>query len=117
MTDKHQQLREAASLHDQIMNLACNPENMDSEPNQRLAYKVGHRDARHAAAEIAASQAAAISALLADLDAAVKERDAAENALSKLYAAVDSCVELTPEVMMLASLTLSQIKAAGREQA
>jgi hypothetical protein len=53
-----------------------------------------------------------LRAILADLDAAVKERDAAAKALSKLYAAVDSCVGLTPEVMMLASLTLSQIKAA-----
>ncbi len=41
------------NLHDKIMNLNCVPENMDAEPNQRLAYKVGHRDARHAAAELA----------------------------------------------------------------
>ena len=40
-------------LHGQIMNLNCVPQNMGAEPNQRLAYKVGHRDARHAAAELA----------------------------------------------------------------
>lgn len=41
------------NLHAKIMNLSCVPKNMDAEPNQRLAYKVGHRDARHAAAELA----------------------------------------------------------------
>lgn len=41
------------NLHGQIMNLACVPTNMDAEPHQRLAYKVGHRDARHAAADMA----------------------------------------------------------------
>ena len=40
-------------LHGQIMNLNCKPENMDAEPRARLAYKVGHRDARHAAAGLA----------------------------------------------------------------
>jgi galactose-1-phosphate uridylyltransferase len=41
------------NLHGQIMNLPVVPKNMDAEPNQRLAYKLGHRDARHAAAELA----------------------------------------------------------------
>lgn len=49
---------QAGELHDAIMNLQCVPQNMDSEPNQRLAYKVGHRDARHAAAELAAENEA-----------------------------------------------------------
>jgi len=69
---KYQALIDAPSLHDQIMNLPCKPENMDSEPNQRLAYKVGHRDARHAAAELAQAQDATIRALLADLERAEK---------------------------------------------
>jgi len=54
-------------LHGQIMNLACVPANMDAEPNQRLAYKVGHRDARHAAAELALKADACIDALRAAL--------------------------------------------------
>ena len=40
------------NLHGRIMNLNCVPTNMDAEPAQRLAYKVGHRDARHAAAAL-----------------------------------------------------------------
>lgn len=41
-------------LHDQIMNLPCRRAN-HSFPNteSRLLYKEGHRDARHAAAELA----------------------------------------------------------------
>lgn len=43
-------------LHSQIMNMNCDPPvNMEAEPNQRLAYKTGHRDARHEAAELALS--------------------------------------------------------------
>ena len=40
-------------LHDQIMNLPCVvAPSMDI--NNRLSYKFGHRDARHAAAELVA---------------------------------------------------------------
>lgn len=45
-------------IHSAIMNLECVPQNMDAEPNQRLAYKVGHRDARHAAAGLVVSMIA-----------------------------------------------------------
>ena len=51
------------NLHGQIMNLNCVPTNMDAEPAQRLAYKVGHRDARHAAAELALTADAGIELL------------------------------------------------------
>ena len=51
------------NLHGQIMNLQCKPANMDAEPNQKLAYKVGHRDARHAAAELALKADAEIERL------------------------------------------------------
>lgn len=34
------------SLHNEIMNLPCN-----APADVRMAYKMGHRDARHAAAE------------------------------------------------------------------
>ncbi|SFB20138.1 DUF551 domain-containing protein [Azotobacter beijerinckii] len=43
----------AQSLHDQIMRLPCTPPK-DANVSQMLAYKSGHRDARHAAAELAA---------------------------------------------------------------
>lgn len=42
------------SLHDQIMRLPCDPAEY-TNVNMMLAYKSGHRDARHAAAELAAA--------------------------------------------------------------
>lgn len=56
-TDK---VREALNkLHSDIMNIPCNALHAAS-PNQEVqrAYKEGHRDSRHAAAELAASMAA-----------------------------------------------------------
>lgn len=41
------------SLHNDIMNIPCNSEVENYPDSLRLAYKVGHRDARHAAAEMA----------------------------------------------------------------
>lgn len=40
-------------LHDQIMNLPC-LDQPGVERNSQIAYKTGHRDARHAAAELVA---------------------------------------------------------------
>jgi len=54
-------------LHGRIMNLNCVPDNMDADPKERLAYKVGHRDARHAAAELALAATAEIERLRAAL--------------------------------------------------
>lgn len=45
------------SLHDQIMRLPCTPPK-DANVNQSISYKSGHRDARHAAAELAAEHEA-----------------------------------------------------------
>lgn len=44
-------------LHDAIMNIQNGAEfaNFEGHPNTRIAYKTGHRDARHAAAELALS--------------------------------------------------------------
>ena len=41
----------ANDLHGAIMNIPCNPG--ERPPTYALAYKLGHRDARHAAAELA----------------------------------------------------------------
>jgi hypothetical protein len=46
-------------LHDAIMRLPCNP--LYTEDTNKIAYKVGHRDARHAAAELVAAAEAATS--------------------------------------------------------
>lgn len=44
------------SLHNDIMNIPADAE-VETYPFQlRLAYKIGHRDARHAAAEMAITQ-------------------------------------------------------------
>lgn len=48
----------ATDLHAEIMNLPCGPAYVPLRPNQQLAYKIGHRDARHAAAELVASKGA-----------------------------------------------------------
>lgn len=41
------------TLHNEIMNLPCGSKDMAKfAPSEHLAYKVGHRDARHAAAEL-----------------------------------------------------------------
>lgn len=40
-------------LHDEIMNLpASGADDYDEYPNEKVAYKIGHRDARHAAANL-----------------------------------------------------------------
>lgn len=53
-----------SNYHDEIMNLrASEAEIADDLPAAILAYKTGHRDARHAAAEIAAQADARIDEL------------------------------------------------------
>lgn len=46
-------------LHGEIMNIRCLPACIDmSNPDAVMAYKLGHRDARHAAAELVTTAAA-----------------------------------------------------------
>lgn len=52
-------------LHGQIMNLRMPTTIGLVETNPAIAYKLGHRDARHAAAELAAKADACIEALRA----------------------------------------------------
>jgi hypothetical protein len=54
----HTQFGGHFDLHGAIMNLPCDASKYDADPNQRLAMKEGHRDARHAAAELANSYVA-----------------------------------------------------------
>ncbi|GAB3484225.1 DUF551 domain-containing protein [Azotobacter salinestris] len=61
------------SLHDQIMWLPCDPAEY-TNVNMMLAYKEGHRDARHAAAELVAAHEAEQAAPVAVPD----EREAFE---------------------------------------
>lgn len=55
------------SLHDEIMNIPCNAEKLDDGDNQ-LAYKLGHRDSRHAAAKLALKSDAEIANFRRALD-------------------------------------------------
>jgi hypothetical protein len=65
------------NLHDQIMSAPIGPIQQFSE-DERLAYLAGHRDARHAAAELA---------LTAD-DQIRKLREALEWCVNKIYAEI-----------------------------
>lgn len=51
---------EPTDLHAAIMNLPCKPE-AGWTNIEKLTYKIGHRDARHAAAELVASASGSIS--------------------------------------------------------
>lgn len=45
------------SLHNTIMNIpATGADDYDNLPNEKVAYKIGHHDARHEAAEMALAQ-------------------------------------------------------------
>ena len=59
------------NLHGQIMNLPCRDDDaLNAEySDRRIAYKHGHRDARHAAAELALKADAQVEALHAALTA------------------------------------------------
>jgi hypothetical protein len=50
------------SLHEKIMNIECEKE-MQPWANTREAYQYGHRDALHAAAELAVQQDAVVKQL------------------------------------------------------
>lgn len=65
-----------SELHNQIMNLPCIPDD-SAGINHVLAFKLGHKQARHAAAEIAANFDNQRDELLAALKASKK---ALENA-------------------------------------
>lgn len=57
------------SLHDKITQLGCLPDrSWVQEPSYVLGYKNGHRDARHAAAELALQAEATIADLVKALE-------------------------------------------------
>lgn len=58
-----------SDLHGQIMNLPAKaPDSFGIGAQFEQCYKVGHRDARHAAAELAAAHLAALRALADEFD-------------------------------------------------
>jgi len=66
---------EAVSLHDQIMNLVRSYEFEGKE--LRIAYAEGHREARHAAAELAATREQQHALELLSLEGQAMEREGA----------------------------------------
>lgn len=51
------------NLHNEIMNIPADPTKFDCYHSHATAFKIGHREARHAAAELALKQEALIEAL------------------------------------------------------
>jgi len=63
------------SIHNDIMNIAVdNPQLDNMTDKERIAYKLGHRDARHAAAELSLQTEQAAKAALEDLEWFERER-------------------------------------------
>ena len=56
------------SLHNDIMNIECDKNHMQEYPELRLHYKQGHRDARHAAAELVLKADVEIAKLTKDFN-------------------------------------------------
>jgi hypothetical protein len=56
------------SYHDQIMNLSCGDINHYNSFQERICYKTGHKEARHAAAELALKADTKIEMLTKALD-------------------------------------------------
>lgn len=56
-------------LHDRIMNLPCDADQIGSNINHRLSFKLGHKAARHAAAELANAADAELQRLREDIRA------------------------------------------------
>lgn len=51
------------NLHNEIMNIPADPVEFDFHFSHAIAFKIGHREARHAAAELALKHDALIEAL------------------------------------------------------
>ena len=58
-------------LHARIMKLRAREDGPFGSPSTRIAYKTGHRDARHAAAELASEQDVVVEELYEALEACV----------------------------------------------
>jgi hypothetical protein len=55
------------TLHNKIMNIPCEPDRL-AWTNNGLAYKQGHKSARHAAAELAVKAEDEIDRLISSID-------------------------------------------------
>jgi hypothetical protein len=65
-------------LHGQIMNMTESRRQHDLYANTVVAYLVGHRDARHAAAELALNADSAIDAMQAQIDSLLRDAELVE---------------------------------------
>ena len=99
-------------LHGQIMNLCADNKpgiplcGGSPEVREALAYKVGHRDARHAAAEMALKADACIEALR-DLVELYSSRAAPQNRATGWLAAAEALAALDGPVLVVPNVELS----------
>lgn len=80
------------NLHNDIMNIPANSEVENYPSELRLAYKVGHRDARHAAAELSLKYERALEMALFSL------KDIAEYGRVTSDDASESCKEYLKKI-------------------
>ena len=75
-------------LHAEIMNLPVNRDAMaEMDINMRVAYKEGHRDARHAAAELAVRHSASLADAQAEIARLRGALKVCQQALAKIHEA------------------------------
>lgn len=80
-----------SDLHGQIMNIPCVEPDHFGDASVRMAYRVGHRDARHAAAELAlGAEARAYASGRAD------EREESAATMAQLADALKAISKLIP---------------------
>jgi hypothetical protein len=60
-------------LHSAIMNLRHKAHDDCMTPTERMGYAAGHRDARHAAAELASESVSTLQARITELEEALRE--------------------------------------------
>lgn len=82
----------AATYHSRIMNLPCGGPDL-SGLGKRTAHKMGHREARHAAAEIALDADTAVVELLAWQAAALARETAAAEREARLREALEKIAQ------------------------
>jgi len=102
----------ARNLHREIMNMPVGTGDAGLNINQRLAYKIGHRAARHAAAELALSAPPAPEQLLQS----IAEFGELQNQLPQTREPERFSMEFTAEQVQALYLTLWRGRLGGKKR-
>lgn len=79
------------SLHNDIMNIpATGADDYDNLPNEKVVYKIGHRDARHEAAEMALGVEEINAQLVEALENLLAEWNTQMSSYEPLQVAIDA---------------------------